>query len=71
MAAARVLGVIPARLGAERLPDKPLRMLAGKPLIERVARNALESGVFDAVVVATDADGDRAGGGAGRVPRAC
>ena len=56
MAAARVLGVIPARLGAERLPDKPLRMLAGKPLIERVARNALESGVFEAVVVATDAD---------------
>jgi len=56
VAAARVLGVIPARLGAERLPDKPLRMLAGKPLIERVARNALESGVFEAVVVATDAD---------------
>ncbi len=56
MAAAKVLGVIPARLGAERLPDKPLRMLAGKPLIERVARNAVASGALDEVVVATDAE---------------
>jgi len=56
VAAARVLGVIPARLGAERLPGKPLRLLAGKPLIERVVRNALASGVLDAVVVATDAE---------------
>ncbi len=51
----KVLGVIPARLGAERLPGKPLRKLGGKPLVERVARNAEQSGVFDAVVVATDA----------------
>lgn len=50
-----MLGVIPARLGAERLPGKPLRKLGGKPLVERVARNAEQSGVFDAVVVATDA----------------
>jgi 3-deoxy-manno-octulosonate cytidylyltransferase (CMP-KDO synthetase) len=50
-----VLGVIPARLGAERLPNKPLRLLAGRPLIERVALNALASGALDEVVVATDA----------------
>jgi 3-deoxy-manno-octulosonate cytidylyltransferase (CMP-KDO synthetase) len=56
VAAARVLGVIPARLAAERLPGKPLRMLGGKPLIERVARNALASGALEAVVVATDAE---------------
>ena len=56
VAAAKVLGVIPARLGAERLPQKPLRMLAGKPLIERVARNARASGALDEVVVATDAE---------------
>ncbi len=55
MAAARVLGVIPARLAAERLPGKPLRLLAGRPLIEWVARNAQRSGVLDEVVVATDA----------------
>ncbi len=50
------MGVIPARLGAERLPGKPLRLLGGKPLIERVVRNALASGAFDALVVATDAE---------------
>jgi 3-deoxy-manno-octulosonate cytidylyltransferase (CMP-KDO synthetase) len=52
----RVLGVIPARLGAQRLPGKPLRILGGLPLIERVARNAQRSGALDLVVVATDAD---------------
>jgi 3-deoxy-manno-octulosonate cytidylyltransferase (CMP-KDO synthetase) len=55
MAAGKVLGVIPARLGAERLPRKPLRALAGKPLIEWVVRNALAAGALDLVVVATDA----------------
>jgi 3-deoxy-manno-octulosonate cytidylyltransferase (CMP-KDO synthetase) len=52
----RVLGVIPARLGAERLPGKPLRLLGGKPLIQRVALNARASGAFDDLVVASDAD---------------
>jgi 3-deoxy-manno-octulosonate cytidylyltransferase (CMP-KDO synthetase) len=55
VAAARVLGVIPARLGAERLPRKPLRLLAGRPLLEWVVVNALRSGALDDVVVATDA----------------
>jgi len=52
----RVLGVIPARLGAERLPGKPLRLLGGKPLVQRVALNARTSGALDEVVVASDAD---------------
>ena len=52
---ARVLGVVPARLGAERLPGKPLRPLAGRPLVEWVVRNAQESGALDTVVVATEA----------------
>ncbi len=47
--------MIPARLGAERLPRKPLRLLGGRPLIERVALNARASGALDEVVVATDA----------------
>jgi 3-deoxy-manno-octulosonate cytidylyltransferase (CMP-KDO synthetase) len=50
-----VLGIIPARLDAERLPGKPVRLLAGRPLVERVVMNALRAGLFDAVVVATDA----------------
>ncbi|HEX8694106.1 MAG TPA: 3-deoxy-manno-octulosonate cytidylyltransferase [Longimicrobium sp.] len=50
----RVLGVIPARLGSSRLPRKPLHPIAGRPLVEWVWRRAVESGVFGAVVVATD-----------------
>ena len=56
MPADKVLGVIPARLGAERLPGKPLRLLGGQPLIQRVALNARASGALDEVVVASDAE---------------
>ena len=52
----RVLGVIPARLGAERLPGKPLRLLGNRPLIQRVALNARASDALDEIVVASDAD---------------
>ncbi|MFI5208169.1 MAG: 3-deoxy-manno-octulosonate cytidylyltransferase [Gemmatimonadales bacterium] len=51
----RALVVIPARLGAQRLPNKPIRLVAGKPLIVHVVDNAVASGVSDRVVVATDA----------------
>ena len=51
----RVLVVIPARLGAQRLPNKPIRLLAGKPMIAHVVANAIASGVGDRIVVATDA----------------
>ena len=50
----RTLAVIPARLGATRLPRKPLRLLAGQPLVVRVWQRVAESGVADRVVVATD-----------------
>lgn len=46
--------VIPARLGATRLPGKPLRDLAGEPLIIRVWRRVEKMGIGDRVVVATD-----------------
>ena len=55
MAVRRVLGVIPARLGSERLPRKPLHRLAGRPLIEWVWRRVAGFGVLDNVVIATDA----------------
>jgi 3-deoxy-manno-octulosonate cytidylyltransferase (CMP-KDO synthetase) len=50
----RVLGVIPARLGSTRLPNKPLQHLAGEPLITRVVQRVLEHGLTDELVVATD-----------------
>lgn len=50
----RVLGIIPARLGSTRLPNKPLQMLAGEPLITRVVQRVQEHGLVDELVVATD-----------------
>jgi 3-deoxy-manno-octulosonate cytidylyltransferase (CMP-KDO synthetase) len=50
----RVLGVIPARLGSTRLPNKPLQLLAGEPLITRVIERVLDHGLLGELVVATD-----------------
>lgn len=50
----RALAVIPARLGATRLPRKPLRLLAGLPLVVRVWQRVLDAGFADRVVIATD-----------------
>jgi len=44
---------IPARYASTRLPGKPLRLLAGRPLIEHVYQRALASGAVE-VVIATD-----------------
>lgn len=52
----RVLAIIPARLGSERLPRKPLQLLAGRPLIEWVWRRVAAFPVLDRVVVATDSE---------------
>lgn len=46
--------VIPARLGATRLPRKPLRLLGGAPLIVRVWQRVQAMQAGDRVVVATD-----------------
>jgi 3-deoxy-manno-octulosonate cytidylyltransferase (CMP-KDO synthetase) len=50
----RVLGVIPARLGSTRLPNKPLQLLAGEPLITRVIQRVMEHDVLQDLVVATE-----------------
>jgi 3-deoxy-manno-octulosonate cytidylyltransferase (CMP-KDO synthetase) len=50
----RVLGVIPARLGSTRLPNKPLQLLAGEPLITRVIQRVMEHDILQELVVATD-----------------
>jgi|SRR5690242_3372130 len=52
----RTLAVIPARLGATRLPRKPLRLLAGLPLVLRVWQRVSETAVAERVVIATDSD---------------
>lgn len=46
--------VVPARLGAGRLPGKPLLDIAGEPLIVHVWRRAVEAGIGPVVVAAAD-----------------
>src|SRR5687768_12144015 len=45
---------IPARYAATRLPGKPLRLLAGEPLVLHVARRALAAGAREVWVAADD-----------------
>ena len=47
--------VIPARYGASRLPGKPLRLLAGRPMIAHVWDRAIESGADEVVIACDDA----------------
>ena len=51
-----VLIVIPARVGSTRLPNKPLQMLGGAPLIARVVERARMVPGVDRLVVATDSE---------------
>lgn len=46
---------IPARHDATRLPGKPLRLIAGEPMVLHVARRALAAGAREVWVAADDA----------------
>lgn len=48
-----VVGIIPARYASTRFPGKPLALIKGKTMIQRVCEQAWKS-ALDAVVVATD-----------------
>jgi CMP-N,N'-diacetyllegionaminic acid synthase len=50
----KVLGLIPARGGSKHVPNKNIRPLAGKSLIQRAFEGAVESGVVDRVILSTD-----------------
>lgn len=52
----QVVGIIPARLASTRLPDKPLLLLAGKPLIQHVWERSLTAGMDRLVVATPDAE---------------
>ncbi len=49
----RAIGIIPARLAATRLPNKPLLDIAGKPMIQWVYEHACEARTLADVLVAT------------------
>ncbi len=48
------LAVIPARGGSKRIPQKNIKMFAGKPMIAHSIEMALASKLFDRVIVSTD-----------------
>jgi pseudaminic acid cytidylyltransferase len=48
------LAIIPARGGSKRIPRKNIKMLQGKPMIAYTIEAALQSSVFEKVVVSTD-----------------
>ncbi|MBP5949069.1 pseudaminic acid cytidylyltransferase [Pseudomonas sp. P42] len=48
------IAIIPARGGSKRIPRKNLAPFDGVPMIVRSIRTALDSGLFDQVVVSTD-----------------
>ena len=48
----KFIGIIPARYASTRFPAKPLSLLAGKPLIQRVYEQV--ASILDEVYVATD-----------------
>ena len=50
----KVLCVIPARYASTRLPGKPLKDIAGKPMVVRVYERASQARLVDETLVATD-----------------
>ncbi|MFH1160208.1 MAG: 3-deoxy-manno-octulosonate cytidylyltransferase [bacterium] len=52
----KILGVIPARYDSTRFPGKPLHMINGKSMIQRVYEQAGKCRELTTVIVATDHD---------------
>lgn len=48
------IAIIPARSGSKGLLDKNIKELAGKPLIAYTIESAIDSGMFETVMVSTD-----------------
>ena len=64
----RILGIIPARYASTRFPGKPLALIGGLPMIQRVYAQAALTPELSGLIVATDdiriADAVRSFGGA-------
>ncbi len=54
MSSMRNLAIIPARGGSKRIQDKNIRDFLGKPIISYSIQAALQSGLFEEVMVSTD-----------------
>ncbi len=52
----KIVAMIPARLGSQRVPKKNLRLINGKPLISYSIEAAIHAGCFDEIYVNSEAD---------------
>jgi CMP-N-acetylneuraminic acid synthetase len=52
----KILGIIPARSGSRRLPNKNIKILCGKPMISWTLEAALASSYLDTIVFSSDSD---------------
>lgn len=50
------LAIIPARSGSKGIKDKNIKVLAGKPLMAYSIETAIESGLFQEIMVSTDSE---------------
>lgn len=50
----KTIAIITARGGSKRIPNKNIKLFLGKPIIEYSIETALQSGIFDEVMVSTD-----------------
>ncbi len=50
----KAVAIITARGGSKRIPKKNIKLFAGKPIIHYSIQAALQSGIFDEVMVSTD-----------------
>lgn len=50
----RAAAIIPVRYQSSRFPGKPLALILGKPMIQRVYDGVLEARLVDRIIVATD-----------------
>lgn len=50
----KILAIIPARSGSKGLKDKNIKLLNGKPLIAYTIEAAINSNVFEDIIVSTD-----------------
>lgn len=52
----KAIAIITARGGSKRIPKKNIREFCGKPIIAYSIQAALQSGIFDEVMVSTDSE---------------
>lgn len=50
----KIIAIIPARSGSKGLPDKNIKIVCGRPLIDYTIKAAIDSECFETIMVSTD-----------------